>query len=320
MHRLVAGAAMALALTAQVASAESFTFVAIGDMPYKLPNDYSRFERLIGAINQIRPAFTVHVGDFKSVRTPCTDENFEKIKGYFETFEQPLIYTPGDNEWTDCHREEAGKFDPLERLGKLRAMFFMAPESLGQTKLTVERQSDLMPEHKEHVENLRWTRDGVVFATVNIPGSNNGFERNEAMADEFFKRDAANVAWINAAFNKAVETHAPVMVFAFQADLLFQVDPTGPLAYANSGYKNTLAAFAKGAEVFKKPVLLIQGDLHAFIVDQPLKAGDGKSVLQNVFRLQVFGGEGNVKAVRITVDIDDPGAFGFQPLIVHENL
>ena len=124
-------------------------------------------------------------------------------------------------------------------------MFFMAPESLGQTKLTVERQSDLMPEHKEYVENLRWTRDGVVFVTVNIPGSNNGFERNEAMADEFFKRDAANVAWINAAFNKAVETHAPVMVFAFQADLLFQVDPTGPLAYANSGYKNTLAAFTK---------------------------------------------------------------------------
>ena len=107
---------------------------------------------------------------------------------------------------------------------------------------------------------------------MNIPGSNNGFERNEAMADEFFKRDAANVAWINAAFNKAVETHAPVMVFAFQADLLFQVDPRGPLAYANSGYKNTLAAFAKLPKVFKKPVLLIQGDLHAFIVDQPLKA------------------------------------------------
>ena len=69
MHRLVAGAAMALTLAAQVASAEPFTFVAIGDMPYKLPDDYSRFERLIGAINQIQPAFTVHVGDFKGVRT-----------------------------------------------------------------------------------------------------------------------------------------------------------------------------------------------------------------------------------------------------------
>ena len=33
-------------------------------MPYKLPDDYPRFERPIGAINQIQPAFTVHVGDF----------------------------------------------------------------------------------------------------------------------------------------------------------------------------------------------------------------------------------------------------------------
>ena len=41
-----------------------------------------------------------------------------------DRFEGPLVHTPGDNEWTDCYRKKAGEFDPLERLAKVRAMFF----------------------------------------------------------------------------------------------------------------------------------------------------------------------------------------------------
>ena len=69
-------------------------------MPYRLPADYVRFENLIQQVNQEKPAFSVHVGDFKSGSTLCSDEYFNKIHAYFETFSQPLIYTPGDNEWT----------------------------------------------------------------------------------------------------------------------------------------------------------------------------------------------------------------------------
>jgi hypothetical protein len=320
MRRLLFGAATACALAAGPASAEPFTFVAIGDMPYRLPDDYGRFERLIAAINRAAPAFTVHVGDIKSGGTPCTDEAFQRIKDYFGTFEQPLVYTPGDNEWTDCHREKAGRFDPLERLAKVRSTFFAGPaQSLGRTALPLERQADLMPRHQGLVENQRWSREGVVFATVHMVGSNNGFERNEEMADEFFARDAANVAWIDDTFRKAAAAGAPAVVFAFQADPLFQVEPGGELAYANSGFKDALAALAKGAQSFGRPVLLIHGDAHAFIVDQPLEAADGEAVLENVYRLEVFG-EDKVQAVRVLVDPDDPGVFGFRPLIVRENL
>ena len=35
-----------------------------------------------------------------------------------------MIYVPGDNEWTDCHRANNGGYDPLERLAFLRAMFY----------------------------------------------------------------------------------------------------------------------------------------------------------------------------------------------------
>jgi hypothetical protein len=94
MRRFLAGSAVAFAVVVGAATveAEPFTFVAIGDMPYRLPDDYGRFERLIGAINRAAPAFTVHVGDIKSGGTPCTDEAFQRIKDYFGTFEQPLVY------------------------------------------------------------------------------------------------------------------------------------------------------------------------------------------------------------------------------------
>jgi hypothetical protein len=35
-----------------------------------------------------------------------------------------VIYTPGDNEWTDTHDERVGSHDPLERLASIRRIFF----------------------------------------------------------------------------------------------------------------------------------------------------------------------------------------------------
>ena len=63
---------------------------------------------------------------------PCTDESFKAVYHSFQSVRHPFILTPGDNDWTDCHGVEARKFDPLERLSKLRTMFFPDGRSLGQ--------------------------------------------------------------------------------------------------------------------------------------------------------------------------------------------
>src|SRR5262249_11104325 len=127
---LVFAVALAMTATAQPSRADdAFEFVALGDMPYKLPDDYKRFETLIAAINKVKPVFSIHVGDIKSGSTLCSDELIEKVHGYFKTFQQPLIYTPGDNEWTDCHREKAGKYNPLEWLAFVRKLFFSDDKS-----------------------------------------------------------------------------------------------------------------------------------------------------------------------------------------------
>ena len=44
----------------------------------------------------------IHVGDIHSGSEPCTVAYDQSIFDLWTAFEQPLIYTPGDNEWSDC--------------------------------------------------------------------------------------------------------------------------------------------------------------------------------------------------------------------------
>ena len=104
--RKVAGLATLLATLlafACHAQGESFHFVALGDTAYNQKVDLPIYERLISAINSDQPAFSVHVGDTWGVM-PCTEENHRWIKGWFDKFDHPVVYTPGDNEWTDCRK------------------------------------------------------------------------------------------------------------------------------------------------------------------------------------------------------------------------
>ncbi|MBQ8106057.1 MAG: hypothetical protein IJ127_24675 [Afipia sp.] len=301
----------------RIGSDNAFSFVALGDMPYNLPEDYAKFDRLIAAVNALKPAFTLHVGDIKSGGLPCSDEVLKKSYDQIQTFESALVYTIGDNEWLDCHRKAAGGYNPRERLAKLREMFFATPaKSLGKTPLDVESQALLMPEFSTYVENTRFAKNGVMFFTAHVPGSNNGFEAQDPdAAPEFFARDKANVAWINASFAKAIADNAKAVVMFVQAEFDESRFPNGAMP-RQSGFTNTLDAIEAGAKSFGKPVLLIHGDEHYFSI-APLRNSKGKPI-PGVNKLMVYG-DTLVHAVRVVVDPDSSNVFGFIPLIVPEN-
>ena len=215
---IVAGAALA---QGQTSVSASFSFVAIGDLPYgEREIVYPKYRSLIEAINAAKPDFTIHVGDFKSGTSVCSDDEFHHQFEFMSQFEAALIYTPGDNEWTDCHRKNNGPFEPLERLNLIREMFFAEPQSMGMRPIKLERQSEVQPnirtpDGKGYVENARWLTNGVMFVTAHIVGSNNNFEPRDPKAiDEFRARDAANVAWIKDAFVKANQAGAIALVLA----------------------------------------------------------------------------------------------------------
>jgi hypothetical protein len=297
---------------------KAFSFVALGDTPYKLPDDIVKFDRLIAAVNTLKPAFTIHVGDIKGGTSPCSDEILKQSLDQIQTFAGPLVYTPGDNEWTDCHRPQAGSFDPRERLAKLRTMFFADPsKSLGKTPMAVESQARAMPEFSTYVENARFAKNDVQFVSVHAVGSNNGFEAQDpAAATEFFARDKANVAWIEDSFKRAIATNAKAVVVFMQAEFDQGRFPNGAMP-RQSGFTNLLDAMEKGASAFGKPVLVINGDEH-FIELKPMRNSRGQPI-PNMLKLMVYG-ETDVHAVRVIVDPDSAGVFGFVPLIVPENL
>ena len=46
----------------------------------------------------------IHVGDIHSGKQACTSDYDTDVAALWTAFQKPLVYTPGDNEWTDCHK------------------------------------------------------------------------------------------------------------------------------------------------------------------------------------------------------------------------
>jgi len=277
------------------ARAESFRFAAIGDVPY---GPVEELTHLIDAINLQPLAFTIHVGDIKSGAAVCADARFEAVRAQFDRIAQALIYTPGDNEWTDCHRFSNGRYDPLERLEKIRQLFFNTPHSLGKRPIATQAQSAQAP-FARYVENRRWVQGRVSFATVHMVGSNNNLRSDDvqtahASPSEFSARNQANIAWMQETFAHARARQDIAVVLAMQADTFM-----GSLR-SRSGFQSWLAAFALEAKAWGKPVLLIQGDSHALRIDQPVKDAAGKPLVQ-VTRLVVAGAP---KANAMLIELD----------------
>ncbi|MCC5935813.1 MAG: metallophosphoesterase [Lunatimonas sp.] len=289
----------------------SFEFMVIGDVPYHLPEDFSRFEQMVQAINDYGPAFTIHVGDIKSGSTPCTDEYFEQIRGYFSDFEQPLMYTPGDNEWTDCHRPACGEYDPEERLDKLRQLFFSDGKSQGKNPQPLHTQNTYEGFEK-FVENAMWDKDRISFATIHVVGSNNNLKLDSlALNDEFYEREMASLFWLNRVFDSAIEQNHSGIVLAIHAGLNYpsQEDTNGHLSFVN--------LLRERVSTFEKPVLLLYGDFHKFMVDKPLVDAQRK-VITNFTQVQTFG-DRDMHAVRIRVNPANPNLFEIHQHFVDGN-
>src|ERR1041385_5044992 len=77
-------------------------FALFGDLGYR-PQEEPLIQNVLDDINKATLAFVVHVGDLSSPRFACTDELLAKRLAQFSALAHPLVFTPGDNDWTDCH-------------------------------------------------------------------------------------------------------------------------------------------------------------------------------------------------------------------------
>lgn len=333
--RLLSALAIAASLTACATAPgtpnNSYSFGLWGDMPYKKAGDDSKLPAVLNSINASDIAFSVYDGDIKDGSSTCSNEIYTDALKMFGGMKKPVVYVPGDNEWTDCHRTNNGGFDALERLAHLRKVMYPTLNSLGQTTLPLEHQGKL---GEKYVENTRFSMGPVVFAGINVPGSNNNVimsakectaksARNAAQCDaanaEYLERDGANIQWVESAFAKARADKAEGVVLVIQADPGFDWPETEEADESQlpqfSGYRAFMAAVVKQTETFKGQVLLVHGDTHFFKVDKPLYSPS--KLLPNLTRLQTFGSP-SLHWVKVGVEPGSAHLFNIQPVIVRQ--
>ena len=306
-----------------------FVFGLWGDMPYKKAGDDKKLPAVLSSINQSDIAFSIYDGDIKDGSSKCTDDVFSDAMTMFNSLSKPVVYVPGDNEWTDCHRLNNGGYDALERLAYIRKVMFPTTASLGKTVMPLEHQGKL---GEKFVENTRFAHGGIVFAGINQPGSNNNLimsdkeckyksARDNAQCDasnaEYLERDAANVAWMQSTFALAKAQKAAGVVIVTQGDPGFdwpeteEVDESTDPAF--SGFRHFMSKLVEQTEQFKGQVLFVHGDTHFFKLDKPLYSPT--KMLPNFTRLQTFGSP-SLHWVRVLVDTSTPHVFMVVPVVV----
>ncbi len=290
--------------------ATGFEFALIGDVPYDESQATNGFPNMIQEINAADLAFVVHDGDIKAGATPCTDDCFERVHAQFQTIRHPLVYIFGDNEWSDCGKVKTNAFDPLERLQKLRDMFTQGDRSLGGRTMRLQRQC-ADPQFAAFRENVRWTKGGVVFAGLNVPGDDNHFG-----TPEFAVRNAANIAWMKEAFALATRGNARAVMIIMQANPNYDVAATNR---TRKGFNQMLKVLEEETIAFRKPVVLVHGDSHYFRIDQPMVSSKSKRRVENFLRVETFGNP-DVHWLRAIVDGRDPNVFRFERQLVRRNL
>jgi hypothetical protein len=344
-----------------------FTVGLWGDLPYSDVQAQTGVPNLIADMNNQDIAFSVHDGDLKAgsaipgSKTPTTCSTVEpsiysQALGYFNSLDKPAIFTPGDNDWTDCDRTINGPFNSLAQLQYERGFLFSTDDSLGKHKLELEVETGPRCQGTTSqtgsprfmtgcVENRRWTFHKVTFATLNVQGTCNNLCSSGAGdpsgdVPEYTARETADEAWLRATFDEARNEHSAGVMIIWQADPGFDTsgyqgapkrDPKSLVeADGNAdGFHDILSLLRDETIEFEKPVVLVHGDSHYFMVDKPLLDSSGRRV-ENFNRVETFGDHtfgsshpewdtNDVHWVKALVDPMSRDVFAFQPQVVPAN-
>jgi hypothetical protein len=361
---LAAAALAARASSADASPPAPVTLAVYGDAPYGAVNhDITQVvatPAFIGSINADPDVSRVlHVGDIHSGSDHCYASYDQDIldlwsgipftvKDVFGVdtsvtsagYQDPLVYTPGDNEWTDCNKSKEGggvggdsyydttqtghlPGDPLDNLALVRQLFFpVAGQTLGANPAQVTSQAVAGPKkYQSFVENVRWEQAGVMFVTVDLPGSNNdslpwfGQPITQRQLDERSLRTAADLAWLNQAYDLA-ESHGDAgLLIGAQADMW---DPAQAAAGGDGldQYDSVVNRIARLTRDFPGQVLLINGDSHVYESDNPMSSSDPLYQIHplgfdvpNFTRITVHGKTTPLEWIKLTVDPSTPEVF-----------
>ncbi len=297
----------------QSSGSSAFEFALIGDVPYDA-KDLSKFDNVVEEINsdkKLNWVLALQPGG-QNIALPCTDERFKDHLDRLQQFEIPLILTPENIEWTNCHHafdrsrplerryDSTNLFQPSERLARLREIFYPQP---------VKTQTN-SPAHSESAENMYWMKNHILFATLTIEGNNNA-----QAVDGEAGTAKATFTWIQEVFKQA-KTHNARGVF-----LLFEANPAESKE-SNPGraeFEKIHTAFERESVKYGKPVVLAHSGSSYFRMNQSMPVSINNQKAGNVINVKTFDAD-EFHWLRVTVNPESKKVFTIHREIVEKNL
>ena len=279
------------------------TVVVLADTPYSdkeklmLQGPNGILYRLIKETN---PSVVMHLGDFKSGGKSCTDALLNEHKALLaQTYPGRIIYTPGDNDWTDCDRTTLPySFNELERLDFLIKLMFKTPPLLTNNLSSITSQAT-------QIENKLWINDRLAISTLHLVGTSNGrvhigMSDQESAIKAVNKRDKANLAWLKNIAAQANKFDA--VIIGFQADIYQQKvlqsgDCDSTSLKTCDAFADYRQAFKQLAKRIKKPVLIAHGDTGDFCFEK---------LDNNLWHLNAAGDFRYLDATKVTFNKESP--------------
>ena len=210
---LLYGLAAFLTLQAARAWAQpaDMSFGVIGHT-FRKAADEALLRRAIAETDADNLGFVV-VNGIKSAGEPCSDALYEQRLRLLSRAKNGVVLSLAGSDWSECKRDN-GRPAAMERLTRMRDVYFQDEMSFGETRLILTRQST-STKFRSYAENARWDMGNVVFATINLPAPNNHYLTDAGRNGEFEDRLIANRYWLERTFTFATrEKRAGVVLFS----------------------------------------------------------------------------------------------------------
>ncbi|WP_034292206.1 hypothetical protein [Herbaspirillum sp. RV1423] len=253
---VVALLSAALCAASATRAQDSFQFGVIGHSFAGSPDD-SVLRKALDESDADNLAFVV-VNGIKSASEPCSDALYSARRDLLKEAENGVIVSLAASDWVGC-RNRNGSI-AIERLNRMRDLFFPDEFSFGASKVPLFRQS-VTPKFRSYTENARWEFGGVLFATVNIPAANNHFVQDGGRNSEFEDRLIANKDWLQRLFTFAAQKKLEGIVLFADGNPLAQPSQRPFLLRGQrDGFAEMRQRIVTLANGFRGKVLLVHGE------------------------------------------------------------
>lgn len=202
---------------AHALAAEKFSFGFIAPAFEDILAGESAMASMLAATDRANLAFLV-AGGIKSAREPCNDVLYEQRHALLNGSQHGVVLVVSADDWSNC-RYRDGRSAALERLHRLRELFFADELSLGASRIPLIRQS-ATARFRDYAENTRWSMGDIMFATLNLPADNNRYLIAAGRNGEFEDRLIANRDWLQRIFKYAQREKSAGIVLFSDGDVL----------------------------------------------------------------------------------------------------